>query len=68
MRDALPDLEDDFERGEFGRLHEWLRENLYSLGRKYTPQETLERITGSGIDAGPYVRYLKSKLGALAAA
>ncbi len=68
VRDALPDLEDDFERGEFGRLHEWLRENLYSLGRKYTPQETLERITGSGIDAGPYVRYLKDKLGALAAA
>ena len=68
VRDALPDLEDDFERGEFGRLHEWLRENLYSLGRKYTPQETLERIVGTGIDAGPYVRYLKDKLGALAAA
>ena len=68
VREALPDLEDDFEHGEFGRLHEWLRENLYSLGRKYTPQETLERIVGTGIDAGPYVRYLKSKLGALAAA
>ena len=68
VREALPDLEEDFERGEFGRLHEWLRENLYSLGRKYTPQETLERVVGSGIDAGPYVRYLKSKLGALAAA
>jgi carboxypeptidase Taq len=68
VREALPELEEDFERGEFGRLHEWLRENLYSLGRKYTPQETLERITGSGIDAGPYVRYLKDKLSALAAA
>ena len=31
-------------------------------------QETLERVVGGPIDAGPYVRYLKEKLGALAAA
>ncbi len=68
VREALPDLEGDFERGEFGRLHEWLQANVYALGRKYTPQETLERVVGSGIDAGPYVRYLKDKLGALATA
>jgi len=64
----LPDLPEQFERGEFGELHEWLRDWLYSLGRKYTPQETLERVVGGTIDAGPYVRYLKEKLGALAAA
>ena len=39
-----------------------------SLGRKFTPQETLERVVGGPIDAAPYVRYLKDKLGALAAA
>ena len=64
----LPDLPDQFERGEFGELHEWLRDRLYSLGRKYTPQETLERVVGGPIESGPYVRYLKDKLGALAAA
>lgn len=64
----LPDLPEQFERGEFGELHEWLRSRLYSLGRKYTPQETLERVVGGPIDAAPYVRYLKEKLGALAAA
>ena len=64
----IPDLHDGFERGEFGPLHEWLRTNLYSLGRKFTPQETLERVVGGPIDAGPYIRYLKEKLGALAAA
>ena len=41
--------------------------NLYPLGRKFTPQETLERVVGGPIDAGPYVRYLKDKLGTLAA-
>ena len=38
------------------------------LGRKFTPQETLERVVGGPIDAAPYVRYLKDKLGALTAA
>ena len=65
----LPDLPDQFEQGEFGQLHEWLQTRLYALGRKFTPQETLERVVGTPtIDAAPYVRYLKNKLGALAAA
>ena len=64
----LPDLPEQFEQGEFGELHAWLRTNLYALGRKFTPQETLERVVGSGIDAKPYIRYLRDKLGTLAAA
>jgi len=65
----IPDLPEQFEQGEFGQLHDWLRTRLYSLGRKFTPQETLERVVGTPtIDAAPYVRYLKDKLGTLAAA
>ena len=56
------DVDDQMERGEFGEIREWLRSHLYVLGRKYTPQETIERVTGSKIDAGPYVRYLREKL------
>jgi carboxypeptidase Taq len=58
----LGDLDERFERGEFGDLREWLREHLYVLGAKFTPQETIERVTGSRIDAKPYVRYLREKL------
>jgi carboxypeptidase Taq len=58
----LGDLDDRFERGAFGELREWLRENLYVLGAKFTPQETIERVTGSRIDAKPYLRYLRQKL------
>ena len=36
-------------------------DNLYVHGRKFTPQETLEKASGARLDAGPYVRYLKSK-------
>jgi carboxypeptidase Taq len=60
----LPDLYEQFERGEFGALREWLRENLHRHGRKFTPRETLERVVGTPrIDPAPYVRYLRAKLG-----
>jgi carboxypeptidase Taq len=58
----LGDLDERFEQGEFGDLRDWLREHLYVLGAKFTPQETVERVTGSRIDAKPYVRYLREKL------
>src|SRR5205085_2473661 len=43
----LGDLDERFERGEFGELRDWLREHLYRLGSKFTPQETVERVTVS---------------------
>jgi carboxypeptidase Taq len=61
-KEDLGDLDERFEHGEFGDLREWLREHLHVLGRKFTPQETIERVTGSRIDAKPYVRYLREKL------
>ena len=45
-REALPDVDEQIERGEFGELHEWLRETIYSLGRKLTPAETIRRAVG----------------------
>jgi carboxypeptidase Taq len=67
-RAAIADVDEQMERGEFGELHGWLRENLYALGRKHTPAETIERVVGGPIDPEPYLRYLRGKLSALAAA
>ena len=68
MRDAIPDLDEQMRAGELEGLSTWLRENLYSLGRKLTPKETIERLTGSAtIDPEPYLAYLREKVSALAA-
>jgi carboxypeptidase Taq len=64
-REALPDVEDQIERGEFSELHGWLRDNLYVHGRKFTPAETIERVAGGPIDPAPYLDYLRRKLSAL---
>jgi carboxypeptidase Taq len=57
----IPDLQDQFEQGEFGALAAWLEQTLWRHGRKYTPRELIERITGGGLDSEPYLRYLRGK-------
>jgi len=63
LRAELPDLDSQFEQGEFGELGKWLRENLHRHGRKYTSREMLERIVGGPMDPAPYLGYLRQKLG-----
>jgi carboxypeptidase Taq len=59
--EAIPEIPEQVGQGEFAPLREWLTENLYRHGRKFTPVELLERITGSGIDPEPYLAYLRDK-------
>jgi carboxypeptidase Taq len=67
-RAAIPELDEQIERGEFSELLGWLRENLYVLGRKFPPAEIIDRVVGGPIDPQPYLRYLRDKLGTLSAA
>ena len=59
----IPDLAEQFRKGEFGALLAWLREKIHVLGNKYEPQELVQRVTGSKIDSAAYVHYLKQKFG-----
>jgi carboxypeptidase Taq len=61
VRRDVPDLDGQIGQGQFGALRDWLGEHLHALGRKFPPQETLRRATGSTISAGPYVSYLREK-------
>jgi carboxypeptidase Taq len=64
----IGELEDLVERGEFAPLREWLGEHVHAQGRKYPPQEVLQRAVGTTIDPKPYLAYLKRKYGAPVAA
>jgi len=57
----LPDLEDQIRSGQFAHLLAWLREKIHRHGRKYEPQELVQRVSGSKIDPAPYLRYLQTK-------
>jgi carboxypeptidase Taq len=58
----LGDLDEQFERGEFAQLAEWLREHVHRFGRMYEPRELLQRAVGSGMDPEPYLGYLQREL------
>jgi carboxypeptidase Taq len=62
---AHPEIPDEMARGEFTALHGWLRHNLYRHGRKFRPDELIERATGSPMSIAPYVAYLRGKYGEL---
>ena len=61
----LPELDGEFERGEFGSLREWLGEHVHRWGRAFEPPELLERAVGGGLDPEPYLAYLRRKVEAL---
>ena len=49
----VPDLYDEFERGEFGTLREWLREHLHRHGRKFTPARDARAARSASNDDRP---------------
>jgi carboxypeptidase Taq len=61
FRRAEPARDDQIRRGEFGTLLSWLRTHVHEHGRKYQPQEVVERATGRRIDSAPYLDYLDRK-------
>jgi carboxypeptidase Taq len=65
MRSDAPDLDGHIERGEFGVLLKWLQDNVYRHGKKFTPNELMERATGKPMSAEPWIAYARQKFGAL---
>ncbi len=59
----LGDLDAQFRRGEFGSLREWLRTNIHTHGRRYTPAQLALRITGKPLSHGPLIEQLTAKYG-----
>jgi carboxypeptidase Taq len=60
-RAALPGLEDDFARGEFGRLLGWLRETVHAHGRREDAFALTRRATGAELGAGALLTYLQER-------
>ena len=60
-----PEILPEMEIGEFGALLEWLRYNVHRHGKKYEPDDLIERATGRPPETTPYVRYLRTKFGAI---
>ncbi len=62
---AHPTIPAQIEQGEFETLHNWLKENIYQHGAKFTADELVQRVTGTSLTIDPYIAYLQRKFGDL---
>jgi carboxypeptidase Taq len=65
IRADIRDLDGQIEAGHFTALLGWLRRNVHRHGRKFTPNELLERATGKPLTAAPWIAYVRQKFGTL---
>lgn len=64
-REEHPEIDEEIATGEFATLRGWLEENIYRHGRRFDPQDLVQRATGEPMTTGPYLEYLERKFGAL---
>jgi carboxypeptidase Taq len=62
---AHPEIEKEIGEGKFSKLKNWLTENVYKKGKKFTPKDLAIQVNGEPMDARPYIAYLKRKYGEL---
>ena len=56
-----PEIYAQIARGEYQPLHDWLRTNIYRIGRRRTPDQLIADVTGSPLDAKPLLNRLQTK-------
>lgn len=61
FRAIEPTRDEQIRRGDFSSLRAWLQQAIHRHGRRYEPQNLVARVTGTPIDARPYLRYLETK-------
>ena len=47
--------------GQTEALVAWLRQNIHQHGRKFTPRELVQRVTGSPLSHAAFMRYATAK-------
>jgi carboxypeptidase Taq len=58
-------LDDDFRRGDFGRLKGWLGRYIHRHGQRYRAGELCRRATGGPLSPKPFLSYLSETFGSL---
>jgi carboxypeptidase Taq len=60
-RKAHHGLEEEFRKGNFSTLREWLRQNVHRHGRKFEGPDLIRRATGKPLSTEDYFEYLENK-------
>jgi carboxypeptidase Taq len=58
----LGGLADQFARGEFGPLRDWLETRIHHQGQRYTAAQLVEQVTGQPLGHSELINYLLTKM------
>ncbi|MFX1455434.1 MAG: carboxypeptidase M32 [Promethearchaeota archaeon] len=59
--DKMPDLPDDYKKGEFSNLLNYLRENIHQYGAIYRANDLINRVTGEDLNSDYFLKYIEKK-------
>lgn len=65
LRADLGDTDALMASGNFAPIFEWLRDKIYRQGRKYTPRDLVQQVTGKPMGAEDYLAGITAKYEAL---
>ena len=65
MRNDIPDMRSQVAKGNLNNITGWLAENVHINSNLHAPAELMKKITGTQLDAKPYLEYLREKYGEL---
>ncbi len=57
----IPNLAEDFKKGEFKNLLDYLNENVYQYGKIYRPSDLIKRISGEDLNPDYFIKRIEEK-------
>ncbi|SCA56996.1 Thermostable carboxypeptidase 1 [Candidatus Terasakiella magnetica] len=58
---ALPSLDEEIAKGEFGSLFQWLNSNVHGHGSLHSSKELMIKATGKALDPEVFINHLKKR-------
>ncbi|MBY8985495.1 MAG: carboxypeptidase M32 [Candidatus Lokiarchaeota archaeon] len=59
--EKMPNLPDDYKKGEFSNLLSYLRENIHQHGAIYRANDLINRVTGEDLNSDYFLKYIEEK-------
>ena len=59
--EKMPNLPDDYKKGEFSNLLSYLKENIHQHGAIYRANDLINRVTGEDLNSDYFLKYIEEK-------
>ena len=57
----IPDWLAQIAKGKFKNILQWMIDHVHRKGNMYYPQDLVKQVTGEGLNAKPFIKYLETK-------